>query len=86
MVVKTAKRMNKEYIKEKVDFYIEVLKVLSAFLIASAGGTLGMLFKRNDELAFWIAIVGIWASLTLLLMIGGLAIKIELLLKELKDE
>ncbi len=78
--------MEREYIKEKVKFYTEVLKVLSAFLIASAGGTLGMLFKRDEELAFWIAIVGIWASLTLLLMIGGLAIKIELLLKELRNE
>ncbi|MEO2082919.1 MAG: hypothetical protein ABGX12_02705 [Desulfurobacteriaceae bacterium] len=78
--------MEREYIKEKVKFYTEVLKVLSAFLIASSGGTLGMLFKRDEKLAFWIAIVGIWASLTLLLMIGGLAIKIELLLKELRNE
>ncbi len=78
--------MREEYFKEKVKFYTEILKVLSAFLIASAGGTLGLLFKKGEELAFWIAVVGIWVSLTLLLMIGVLVVKIELLLKELKDE
>ena len=48
--------MREEYIKEKVKFYTEILKVLSAFLIASAGGTLGLLFKKGEELAFWIAV------------------------------
>jgi len=77
--------MNKDYIKERVSFYKEVLKILSAFLVASAGGTVSLLFRRQNELVHWLAIVGTWLSLTLILMIVGLMVKIELLLRELKD-
>jgi len=86
LVVKTAKGMNKEYIKEKVDFYKEILKILSAFLVASIGGTISLLFRKGNELAHWLGIVGTWISLTLILMIIGLMVKIELLLRELKNE
>ncbi len=77
--------MKEEYIKERIRFYTEVLKLIVALLVTSVGGTLSMLFKRNDELAFWIAIAGIWFSFSLFFLSMFFFIKIESLLRELKN-
>ena len=77
--------LNKRVEKE-IDFYIEILKLLVFLLIATAGGTVGLLYKLQVPITLPIVILGLWLSISFTLGIVGVILKIRQLFKELRNE
>ena len=74
----------KERVKEEIKFYTEVFKTAIFLLVATAGGTVGLLLKANNSVVLTLAIVGcllepIWAFWAVITYF-----KVKNLLKELE--
>ena len=52
-----------EYAKEKVKIYTEVLKILSAFTAATAGGIVSLLFKLDYKISLPLIAFGLWLEI-----------------------
>ena len=71
-----------EYAKEKVKIYTEVLKILSAFIAATAGGIVSLLFKLDYRISLPLIAFGLWLEI---FFIFG-ALKIWFLLNQHTEE
>jgi len=49
-----------EYLKEKAKVYTELLKVATAFIIATTGGLVGLFFKLSNKISLPLVAIGIW--------------------------
>jgi len=68
-----------EVIKEKISYYKELLRNLTLLLIATTGGTAGLLFKLNNPIAVLLVFPGIIFS-------SGIFISIFAVLDSLRTE
>jgi len=71
--------------EKEIEFYTEVLKLLTFVLVASAGGTVGFLFKLNNPITVPLVVLGVWVSFSLFLGIAWTTLKIRTLLRRLDD-
>ncbi len=51
--------MSGKKIEKEIDFYVEVLKLLVFLLIATAGGTVGLLYKLQVPITLPLVILGL---------------------------
>jgi hypothetical protein len=49
-----------EYLKEKAKLYTELLKVATAFIIATTGGLVSLFFKLSNKISLPLVAIGIW--------------------------
>jgi len=73
-----------EGVKEEIRFYTEVFKTAIFLLVATAGGTVGLLLKIDNRLALLLAFIGcileiVWAFWTV-----STYLRVKNLLRELK--
>jgi len=48
-----------EALKERINFYTEILKLISTFAFVTAGGTIGLFFRLDKKIAPFFIIFGI---------------------------
>ena len=54
------KNLEVEYRKEKAKLYIELMKVSTAFIIATTGGLVGLFFKLDRKISLPLIAIGLW--------------------------
>jgi len=72
--------------EKKIDFYTEVLKILSAFTIAVGGGTAGLFFNLTSPARVALFGVGFFLTAVLIIAIAGVYLKVRHLFWENGDE
>ena len=75
-----------EYIKEKVKFLTEYLKILWIVLIAVSGGSAGLFMKLNSPIKVLLFLVGVMIIILTSSTIVMLTLEILKLLEKLKEE
>jgi len=73
-------------IEKEINFYTEVLKILTAFTLAVGGGTAGLFFKLDSPARIALFGIGLVVTAVLLISMAGIYLKIKHLLAELKDD
>ncbi len=68
-----------------IDFYTEVLKLLVFLLVATAGGTISLLYKTQFAVSIPLIFFGTWISFSLVLGIVWTTLKIRRKLEELDE-
>jgi len=75
-----------ETLKEELKAYIELLKLVSIFLLTVAGGTVGLFFKLKNPIAIPFIFFGIVLTIGFAVLVIQLLGTIGKLLKELRNE
>jgi len=73
-----------EALKEKHKFYLEALRNLVILLIATAGGTAGLLFKLSHPITLPLLVLGLVLTVGILLGIVKTAVSLTNLLQEIE--
>jgi len=73
-------------VEKEIEFYSDVLKILSAFAIAIGGGTAGLIFKLHAPLNIAMFFLGLWIESSLLISMARIYLKVKYLLEDLKNE
>jgi len=74
-----------EIIKERLKLYLEVLRNLVILLIATAGGTIGLLFKLSHPIAIPLLALGLILTVGILIGIVKTAVSLTNLLREMES-
>ena len=70
--------------KEKVKFLTELLKIVSLFVLTTAGGVISLLHRLDDPINVFLAIVGTWLEAIWLIMMVVVYSKIQKLFREME--
>ena len=73
-----------EALKEKVKFYTELIKVVSAFAIATTGGIAGLLFKLNYLISIPLLVLGVWIDTIWIFLIVWLVLEVRKAIGEIE--
>ena len=71
--------------EKEITFYTEVLKLLVFLLVATAGGTVGLLYKTQFPISIPLIFFGAWLSFSLAIGIVWTTLKIRKKLEELDE-
>ena len=71
--------------EKTIEFYTEVLKLLVLLLVATAGGTVSLLYKMQFPISVPLIFFGAWLSFSLVLGIVWTTLKIRKKLEELDE-
>jgi len=71
--------------EKTIEFYTEVLKLLVLLLVATAGGTVSLLYKMQFPISVPLIFFGAWISFSLVLGIVWTTLKIRKKLEELDE-
>ena len=71
--------------EKEIAFYTEVLKLLVLLLVATAGGTVSLLYKMQYSISIPLIFFGIWLSASLVFGIAWTTLKIKRKLEELNE-
>ena len=74
-----------EVLKEKISYYKELLKNLTILLIATVGGTAGLLFKLSNPVAFLLISPGIILSSGVTVSIFAVLDSLRKLIREMEE-
>jgi len=74
-----------EVLKEKISYYKELLKNLTIILIATVGGTAGLLFKLSNPVAVLLIFPGIILSSGVTVSIFAVLDSLRKLIREMEE-
>ncbi len=71
--------------EKEIEFYTEVLKLLVFLLVATSGGTVGLLYKLRFPISVPLILFGSWLSFFLIVGIVWTTLKIKRSLEDLDE-